>query len=284
MKKPILYLFIGFFFISQPLFSQKTDSLINEVDSIKKTIYALANDYMNLGKTRDVQSVLKYYTADYTADRASYKITGKLERDNGDVNSLRKVLLRLSVLENPIIRYDIKDLYKVGIAGGYGYAVYFADFTASNGDKLVARGSEIQMLLLRKENGKWKVAISDILNLVVEQEKGNCGCAIFSGSPNEYLTKVQRPNGRQYDEALDNFLFRQTPNGNWKVIVNGEDSYTWLTQKDLYFAYGDKQNQRLLGREMSQKGIVYLILKEDLYKNNCNVLRPNNLEDVQPKR
>ncbi|MEM6725712.1 MAG: hypothetical protein AAF598_16850 [Bacteroidota bacterium] len=242
--------------------------------AVEETLTKMTENYNQLGQTRDVNTVLSFYSPSYNAIRSSYKITGKLERGEADYNSLSRLLYRIVGMEKPTPAYEIEELYHLDVHGKIAHATFKAQFSLMDGDQLIAKGSEIQTVVLQKIENKWKIAQADILNLVDEQMRDNCGCTVFQAGANEFIARVQRPTGQQYEEALDQFNFQYLRDGNTRLYVNGE-SFTWLTNKELWMSYKDKENRKLIGSAKNQKDVILLVLTDYLYKDYCRNILPN---------
>ncbi len=265
----LFFVFLSVALIAQP--EKKKD----EVEILKDQINKWVSIYSQLGKTKDVKSMLAFYTLDYNAIRSSYKITGKLERKPADYSSLKSLLERIIQMDDPRPSYQVNEIYKVAVQGRIAYAVLNASFSLHDGENLIAKGSEIQTLVFRKEEGDWKIAQADILNLVDQQLQDVCGCTIFTSSINEFISKVQRPTGKQYEESLDIFSFKRKADNNILIYVNGEE-FTWLTNKEVWKFYDDKSKREKIGREKTEREVVYMILKDYLYKDYCRKIRFND--------
>ncbi|MEO1437443.1 MAG: hypothetical protein AAFV80_18015, partial [Bacteroidota bacterium] len=210
----------------------------------------------------------------YNAIRSSYKITGKLERGNADYNSLNRLLNRIVAMENPMPNYEIDQMYHLDVHGNIAHATFKANFSLTDGDNLVAKGSEIQTVVFQNIEGDWKIAQADILNLVDEQMRDNCGCTVFQAGANEFIARVQRPTGQQYEETLDQFTFQNLRDGNIQIYVNGQP-FTWLTNKDLWLNYKEKENRKMIGNAKTQDEVILLLLTDYLYKDYCRNILPN---------
>ncbi len=256
-------------------FATSSFTQTDAVAELEQTIQDWTKAYEKLPQTRKIESILSFYTKDYKASRNSYKITGRLEQQPADYSTLKGLLENIIKFEQLKTQYNIKDTYKIGVAGSIGYAVINADFALYNGDKLVAKGEEVQTLIFRKEDKKWKIAHADILNIVEEQKRSICGCTIFVGTNNEYIAKVQRPNGKEYIESLNQFMFQFKRDGTTVIYSDNNKKFEWLTTKDVYYGYGNREEQVLLGTERSERGAILAILKNFLYKDYCSELRPN---------
>ncbi|MEM7102941.1 MAG: hypothetical protein AAF502_07430 [Bacteroidota bacterium] len=247
----------------------------SETDLLREKLEEWTAKYADLPNSRDLNGFLELYTTDYNGTRSSYKITGKLERKPVDYHNLKGLIERILTMEDPRPLYEIVNIYNIGVQGRIAYASLEANFSLHEGDNLVAKGTEVQTLLFRKENGEWKIAQADILNLVDEQLKDICGCTIFSSSANEYISKVQRPTGQQYEEFLDMFAFYPLRDGNTRVMINTEE-FTWLTNGELWRNYNESSNREKIGREKNQRKLVLMVLQDVLYKDFCRKIRPNN--------
>ncbi|MEM6724943.1 MAG: hypothetical protein AAF598_12965 [Bacteroidota bacterium] len=243
-------------------------------EAVKAALYAMSENYNALGNSRDVNTVLHYYSPSYNAIRSSYKITGNLERKEVDYNSLQRLLNRIVSMESPVPNYEIEEIYDLNVQGQIAYAVIKAQFSLKDGDKLVARGTEMQTLVFQSIEEEWRIAQADILNLVDEQMRDNCGCTVFQAGANEFIARVQRPTGQQYEETLDQFTFQNLRDGNTQIYVNGKP-FTWLTNKDLWLNYKDKEKRKMIGTAKTQKDVILLLLTDYLYKDYCRNILPN---------
>ena len=273
MKKMPLLFFACMLMLSSVMHAQPEKK--SETELLKEKLEEWTAKYADLPNSRDLDGFLDLYTTDYNGTRSSYKITGKLERKQVSYHNLKGLIERILMMENPKPVYEISNIYKIGVQGRIAYAHLEAKFSLHEGDNLVAKGTEVQTLLFRKENGDWKIAQADILNLVDEQLKDICGCTIFSSTANEYISKVQRPTGQQYEETLDMFAFYPLRDGNTRVMINTEE-YTWLTNGELWHNYNNSDKREKIGREKNQRKLVLMVLEKVLYKDFCRKIRPND--------
>lgn len=256
---------------AQPTTDRERDSMVS---SVKQMLTEWNQSYITLPQHRNVNRVIQFYTDDYVANRTSYKITGQIENDKGNIYSLRSLLERINTLQAPKTTYNIKDIYKIGVHRNIAYVVMNADFMLEDGNNLVAKGSEVQTIVLRNEGGKWKIAQADILNLVDEQKRDVCGCTIFVAGKNEFIAKVQHPGGKQYEEELTRFNFHTMPTGETKVWVNDE-LYTWASDQNIWRFYDEPAKKTLVGREKTPKDVMWHLLRTVLYKDFCRTILTN---------
>ncbi|MEM7657921.1 MAG: hypothetical protein AAF399_17480 [Bacteroidota bacterium] len=226
-----------------------------------------AKDYANLPKSKNIQSLLKYFDEKAKSNIFSFGISGQSRVSNSDIpgfESYLKSIIRASEIN---LTYDIQDIYHTYTTSTFASLSYSLNYETKETNGIWVKGVETVMMALEKSNDQWKIVHYSIIQVEDEKLKGTCLCEIFltEEADGEVVTKTTIPDGRSYSKKFNNFEFK-TIEGEW-LIRAGDDSFKRRANGEMVMLNGEEETK--LGIANSRREAVLIILKERIYADSC---------------
>lgn len=226
-----------------------------------------AKDYVNLPKSKNIQSLLKYFDERSKSNIFSFGISGQARVTNSDIPGFEAYLKSLIRATDISLTYDIQDVYFTYTTPTFASLTYSLNYETKEKDGIWVKGVETVMMALEKSNDAWKIVHYSIVQIEDEKLKGTCLCEIFLSEEEdgEVVTKTTIPAGRSYSKKFNNFEFK-TIEGEW-LIRSGESSFKRRRNGEMVALDGEEEVK--LGIANSRREAVLVILQERTYAESC---------------
>lgn len=245
---------------------------VDERQVLENMLMDFAEAYESLPETKNVESVLKYFSKDATSNIFVFNISGKSRVQNfKTIVGFEAYMNKIIASEGIVFKYDITDIVDVTVGEGIASVVYKVDYEIKETDGLWVKGKETVTLALEKKKGNWVIEHYTFIQMEDEKLKGTCLVEMFVGDTNaeSIVTRTVVPNGRAYSSKFDNFEFRSIE-GDWVIKVQ-DNLYKRLKTGPLYQI--SEEGEEELGAPTSKKATIMMIIEDSLYKDSCARLK-----------
>lgn len=245
---------------------------------IEKQLKAFAAAYSQLGKTKDVASVVQYMAPDVTSTLVTFNISDRGSVLNSDYNGFVDYLNKIVRTDGLKVDYNIKEILKNTVTGSIGIVIYVVEYSISKDAELWSKGTETVSMVFRQEkDNSWKIAHYSVIGTEDERIKGVCSCELYKASSGvntgNYMVKTVVPKGKNYSTLLSNFEFMYAMDGNSKerLIIVGENTYQWEQSGEIYRQKRDGSKGDLVVKAHPNDEVLAIIsiLQSDIYVENC---------------
>jgi len=257
-------LFMGFvcLFLSLSLSAQHE----KDEATIRKQITNFTSAFSEFTAKKDKNVVLRLMTPDASANITYIDLNNNVRSRYYNYASFVN-RLDAFIASGQVKRYSNTVIHSVKVNGNIGVVSLSNNVSLNQGSETLLKGSQIATFVMKKINNLWKIHSYSLTETTDEKYKGDCYCDLFSKGTSDYASKVKVPTGSNYTDNLDIFSFRQESNNTY--IIVGDKNYKWVENINIYTLDESGQTVRLLGKARNQQEAVIVILKNDLYMENC---------------
>ena len=239
---------------------------------LEDMLYEFAEAYGSLPKTKNVESVLQFFSKDATSNIFVFNISGKSRVQNYKTTvGFEAYMNKIIASEGITFKYDVTDVVDITVGNGIASVVYKVDYEIKETDGLWVKGKETVTLALEKKKGDWVIEHYTFIQMEDEKLKGTCLVEMYVGDTNaeSIVTRTVVPNGRAYESKFDNFEFRSIE-GDWVIKVQ-DNLYKRLKTGPLYQISEDGEEE--IGAPTSKKATIMMIIEDSLYEDSCARLK-----------
>ncbi|MEL6256511.1 MAG: nuclear transport factor 2 family protein [Bacteroidota bacterium] len=239
---------------------------------LENMLYEFAEAYGSLPQTKNVESVLQFFSKDATSNIFVFNISGKSRVQNYKTTvGFEAYMNKIIASEGITFKYDVTDVVDITVGNGIASVVYKVDYEIKEADGLWVKGKETVTLALEKKKGDWVIEHYTFIQMEDEKLKGTCLVEMYVGDTNaeSIVTRTVVPNGRSYDSKFDNFEFRSIE-GDWVIKVQ-DNLYKRLKTGPLYQISEDGEEE--IGAPTSKKATIMMIIEDSLYEDSCARLK-----------
>ena len=267
IRHSFLLMLLGFFVLG--LQAQDDEAAIKK--ELEKLTNEFAETFAKLPTTKNVASVLKYFSKDARSNIFTFNISGKSRVQNGDLSGFEAYMGNIIRSNGILIGYDIDKINGIHVSGKNATVNYLVKYETKVPNGIWVKGTENVNLAFEKRGDRWLIVHYTIVQFEDEKLKGTCLCELFIGEADdaEVVAKTTIPSGRSYSTKFDNFEFK-TVGGDWVIKVN-ERVYKRLKTGSLIAMQDGEEVQ--IGIADSKKETVLLIISDDLYGDSCAKLK-----------
>ncbi len=238
---------------------------------IDKFVRDFAKAYENITKTRDKESVLKYFSKDMFSTIVKSNVVdnfGLIQSSYSDFESYLDQLLRTDGMN---IKYQVNDILRSKVRGKTGVVVCDISVQVSSKGEVWSKGTEITTFTLKKFKDGWKILYFNVISLDEEQNKGTCLVQIYTSNNNNYVAKTIVPDGSSYQTNLNTFEFNK---GSGLIYINldNESTYSWMREGPVTKLAEGNTPEKSLGPAVDEYEAVLTIIK-DVYSDHCTDFR-----------
>ncbi len=271
MKKLLIFpvLLCSLYAFAQTKPAPKSAPVSKEDENIKKVTLDFVKAYASVASEKKDKKVF----LDFFSKNASYNFVSRaigaarVKNFTGSFDAMAEFLDGISTNEDFKINYKVPEgqIVRYKAVGDAGTATYVVEYETFNGGKLWTKGTETVSLLLRNEEGSWKVIYFNAIAIEDQKFQGNCICELFQSGNQNFLAKTTVPEGKEYSDKLNNFEFRGE--GNDRMIRSGATVYRWLLSGEIKSTSADGQ-EITIGKAGDREMVIIEILKS-IYADNC---------------
>lgn len=241
----------------------------DDAATIRNSVYAFAEAYSNLTKTRDKESVLRFFSKDLTSNMFYFGINGKARVENSDFPGFNAYLDKVLRSEGLTISYKVADVLRNQVNGNVATITYVVNYEIKEDNGIWVKGNETVSMAFKKIKDEWKAVHFSVMGMEDEKLKGTCICEFFTtrDDDGELVVKTIVPAGKSYTTEFNNFKFKNI-DGN-KAIRSGEYMYKWMAGGQLVQLNQEGEVINELGKAENKKEAVLSIIRNSIYADNC---------------
>lgn len=268
----ILLLLLTFFsFLPQLVTAQEEDEATAaekaDEETLKGILQNFTTAYGKLTETKEIGSVMKYFSRELTSTLVSYDVGDHVRVLHNSYQDFADYLKKVVRAPGLGITYDVKDVLRVQVKGEIGVVVYVVNYAITRDGEKWSSGTETVTMTFKKQGSNWRIIHNTIIAVEDEKLKGTCSCEIYESGTGDYVAKTTVPNGSQYSTALKNFDF--TLEGDVQVITVEGQAFVWDKERNVFA----KDSEEKIGVAPNKEDVVLLIIKRKLYAGTCTRIR-----------
>jgi len=273
MRKTSCFALLLFTFLSLfPLFVNAQDDEATaaekaDEETLKGILQNFTTAYGKLTETKEIGSVMKYFSRELTSTLVSYDVGDHVRVLHNSYQDFADYLKKVVRAPGLGITYDVKDVLRVQVKGEIGVVVYVVNYAITRDGEKWSSGTETVTMTFKKQGSEWRIIHNTIIAVEDEKLKGTCSCEIYESGTGDYVAKTTVPNGSQYSTALKNFDF--TLEGDVQVITVEGQAFTWDKERNVFA----KDSEEKIGVAPNKEDVVLLIIKRKLYADTCTRIR-----------